>query len=210
MFFCPELTLNEALLRVIRNKFPKRTSVVRMGIILGWMTNKSWLTMESRRHIECGVVVGCKLIERSTGRLVVMLSICMWKLKEHSISGAWLFWQMHQIHGSDGRQLRRQSLVRALVCHLWWTQKVGWSGQHSKSPYCFRRSLTPNRVRIIFSNRILVIFVQYSVLLLSGLALLVVGFCARILMIGMTLTECFHFFYKQLALELAPKLAVIF
>ena len=37
--------------------------------------------------IECGVVVGCRLIGGSTRWLFVMLNMCMWKLNEHSMKG---------------------------------------------------------------------------------------------------------------------------
>ena len=87
--FAPVSTLNEALLRVIRNKFPKRTIVARTrGISLGLMTSVAWLTVQSRGHIECGVVVGSRRIGKSIEWLVIMFCVCAWKLNEHSMSGA--------------------------------------------------------------------------------------------------------------------------
>ena len=85
---CPVSLLNEALLRVIKNRVPKRTIVVRKG-------NKPWfddrcvlLTMQYKRHLECGVVVRYRLIGRSIGWLVVMLSLCTKILNEYSLDGA--------------------------------------------------------------------------------------------------------------------------
>ena len=57
-------TLNKALLRVIRNRVPKRTIVSRREIHLGVMTRVFWLTVRSGGRIEGGVVVGCRLIGR--------------------------------------------------------------------------------------------------------------------------------------------------
>ena len=54
----------------------------------GLMTGVSRLTARSREHIECGVVVGRRLVGRSKGWHVVMLSMCIWKLNELSMSGA--------------------------------------------------------------------------------------------------------------------------
>ena len=119
-----------------------------------------------------------------------MLSMCMWKPNKHSMGGSKHSWQtkkMHQIHGNGGLQLRRLSSERALVCHLWRTEEVGWSG-----PHCFRCSLTPNSVEIVFNNHTLVTLVQYYVLLLSGSALFVVCFWILILMVSMILTDCSH------------------
>ena len=57
-------------------------------ISLGLMTCVSWLTVRRGEYIECGEVAGCRLIERCIGCLVVMLSMCMWKLNKHSMSEA--------------------------------------------------------------------------------------------------------------------------
>ena len=44
-FPCPASSLNEALLRVLRDRVPKRTIVIRMLIPLVLMTGMSWVTM---------------------------------------------------------------------------------------------------------------------------------------------------------------------
>ena len=129
-------------------------------ISLDLMTGVSWFTMQSREHIECGVVVERSLIGKSIGWLVVMLSLCTWMLNEHSLKGAHHSRRMHKIHGSGGLQSRRRSLVQALACHLWWIGEVGWSGLQMKSPHCFRRTLALNSVRDSFGNRILMTIVQ--------------------------------------------------
>ena len=75
-------SLNKALLRVIRDRVPKQTivgnTIVHTGHqSLGFMTCVVWLTVQSREHIECGVVIRRRLSEKSIGRLVVMLSLSM-------------------------------------------------------------------------------------------------------------------------------------
>ena len=68
-------------MRVIRDSVPKRTIVVRTG-------GKPWLDDRYvlAHRATCGVVVGGRLIERSTGRLVVMLSLCIKILNEQSLN----------------------------------------------------------------------------------------------------------------------------
>ena len=56
---------------------------------------------------------------KSIRRLVVMLSVSMEMLNEHSPNGANHSRRMHQIHGSCGLPLRWRSLVLALAFHLW-------------------------------------------------------------------------------------------
>ena len=73
---------------LLRIKFPSERLWQEREISLGWLTGVSWLTTRSREHMECEVVVGRRLIRRSIGWLIVMLSMCMWKLNEHSMSGA--------------------------------------------------------------------------------------------------------------------------
>ena len=50
-FSCPVLSLNEALLRVIRDGVFKRMIVVKTEISLGLTTSVYWLTVRSRDHI---------------------------------------------------------------------------------------------------------------------------------------------------------------
>ena len=84
---CPVSLLNEALLHVIWDRVLKRTIVVRTGDN-PWFDNRCvWLTVQRTKHIECGVVVGRRLIGRSIGWLVVMLSWSMKMLNERSQSG---------------------------------------------------------------------------------------------------------------------------
>ena len=45
--------------------------------------------------------------------------------------------------------IRRRSLVRALICHLWWTEEVGWCGHQVRMPLCFWRILTQNSAEIV-------------------------------------------------------------
>ena len=71
------------LLRVIRDGVPKRTIVVRIGDKRGLMTGVSWPTVRSRKYIECR---GIECDERSIGKLVFMLSLCMNRLNEHSLN----------------------------------------------------------------------------------------------------------------------------
>ena len=54
-------------------EFPSGRLWSEREISLGLMTGVSLLTVRSRDHIECRVVVGCRLIERSMW-LVVLLS----------------------------------------------------------------------------------------------------------------------------------------
>ena len=84
---CQVLSLNKAILRVIRNRVPKGRLWLELEISLGLITGVFSPTTRIREHIECGVVVERKLIGGSIRWLVVMLSMCMWKLNEHSISG---------------------------------------------------------------------------------------------------------------------------
>ena len=73
---------------------PKRTIVVRKGDDCGQkglcsMTDVSWLTVQSsREHIECGIVVGYRLIGKNIWWLFVVLSWSMNTLNEHSRNGA--------------------------------------------------------------------------------------------------------------------------
>ena len=64
------------------------------------MTDVACYTVRSRDHIEHEVVAGRRLIGRSIGWLVVMLSLCMWMLNEHLLNRAIHCWRMHQIHQS--------------------------------------------------------------------------------------------------------------
>ena len=130
------------------------------GISLGVMTCVYWLTVRSRGHSECGVVAGRRLILRSIGGLVVMLSVCRRKLNKYSMSGAKLSWQMYQIHRSGGQQLSG-----GLWCELHFAtcreqRRIAGLGQQMKRPHCFRHTLTPTNVKIVFSNRIHVTAVQ--------------------------------------------------
>ena len=76
-FPCSVSLLNEALLRTIRDTYSKSTIVVTTGDKPWFDDRWSWLTLGSREHIDCGVVVGRRLIRRSIRWLVVMLSLCM-------------------------------------------------------------------------------------------------------------------------------------
>ena len=66
--------------------------------------------------------------------------------------------------------------MRTLACSLCWTGEVEGSGLQIKRPHFFQGTLTLNRIEIVFSNRILVTLVQYSVLLPIGPDLSVVCF----------------------------------
>ena len=65
---CPVLSLNEALLRVIRDRLSKRTFVVKQETKIVLMTSVSWLTVQCREHLECGVAAGRRLIGRGIAR----------------------------------------------------------------------------------------------------------------------------------------------
>ena len=54
----------------------------------GFIAGVSWLIERSREHIECGVVVGRRLIGKSIDRLVVMLGLSIKMLNENSRNGA--------------------------------------------------------------------------------------------------------------------------
>ena len=77
--FCPVSTLNKALLSIFPNRVPKRMIVVRTGYKLWLMTSVSWLTVRSRGHMECRVVVGVgsMLTGRGIGWFVGMFSMYM-------------------------------------------------------------------------------------------------------------------------------------
>ena len=94
--------LNEALLYVIRDIVPKQRIADRTSDWLGLLTDVSWFIGRSREHIECGVVVGRKLIGRSIEWLVFMLNWSRKTLNKPSWNRAIHSWQMHQIHGIGG------------------------------------------------------------------------------------------------------------
>ena len=68
--------------------FPSERLWSEREIYHGLMTNVSWRSSRSKENIECVVIVVRRLIGRSIWWLVVMPNMCMWKLDEHSISGA--------------------------------------------------------------------------------------------------------------------------
>ena len=150
----PVSSLIGALLPDLRNAVFKLTIVVRTDgkrwfddrCVLAHhakvIAYKMW--SRSRKQADCG---------KSIGGLVVILRLCMWMLKKHSLNEANHSWL----------PLRRLSLVWALACHLWWTEEIRWSGLQMKKPHGFWGTLTLNSVEIDFSNRILVILVQNSV-----------------------------------------------
>ena len=156
-------------------EFPSGRLLSEQEISLGLMTSVSWLNVRSREHIDCGVIVGRRIIGRSIEWLAVVLSWCMMMLNEHSRNGTNHSWRMHQIHGSGGLPRRRRSLVRALVCHLWVDRgEVSQSGQLMRRPRSFRSTLMPSGAEIVFSSRILLTLLPYCVLLPFGLALFAV------------------------------------
>ena len=110
--------------------------------------------------IGCEILVFCRLIGRSIRWLVVVLSWPMKMLNDHSRNGENHSWPMHQIYESGGGG--RQSLVRALVCYLWYTGEVGCSSQQMRRPRCFRLSLCLSSAGIVFSSLIRVTLLQYS------------------------------------------------
>ena len=152
------------------------------------MTCVSWLTVRSREHIECGVVVWRRLILMSIGRLVVMLSVCM-LFDERSTALL--------TNASNPRKWWSTVKMTVFGVRLCWTEKLGWSDQQKKRPHYFWRTLTPNNVEIVFSNHTLVTVVQYFVLLFSVPALVAVCLWIWIFMVGMMQTECSHFFASR-------------
>ena len=58
-------------------EFPSERLWSEWEISLDLMTGVSWLTVRSREHIECGVLVERRMIGKSLGWLVIMLSMCM-------------------------------------------------------------------------------------------------------------------------------------
>ena len=102
---CPVLSLNEELLRVIRDRVLSGQLLLEQEISLSWMIGVAWLCKISREHIECGVVAGRRLIRRSTGWLVVVLNWSMKMLSKHSRNEENNSCRMHQIHGSSGLPL---------------------------------------------------------------------------------------------------------
>ena len=98
---CPVSSLNEALLRGIREFSSGQLWLSgRLYSSLGLMTGAPWLIMQSREHIECGVIAGRRLIGSSIKWHVVVLSWSMEMLNEHSRSGANHSWHMLLIHRS--------------------------------------------------------------------------------------------------------------
>ena len=118
---------------------------------------------------------------------------------------------MHQVRGGSGLQLRLRSLVQALAYHLWWTEEIGWCGYQVRKPHCFWGTLTTNSVEIVSTT-----FVQYSdpcpvLCFVAFRSRLVGNFLLNLDPYGGNDPDgTFSIFYKQVAWELAPKLAVIF
>ena len=73
-FICLVSSVNEALLRIIKDRALKGTIAVRTGDKPWLITGVSWLTVRSREHIECVVAVGCNLTGRNIGWLIGVLS----------------------------------------------------------------------------------------------------------------------------------------
>ena len=113
-------------------------------------------------------------------------------LNEYSRSRANHSWRMHQIHGSGGLQLGRQSFVRALVFHLWQTGEVSWSGQQMRRSHCLRRTLMLSGAEIYFGIRILVTLLPCCVMLSSDFALFEDCCWIWILMVEIIQMKCFH------------------
>ena len=108
----PASSLNEVLSRVISDRVPKWTIVVKTG-------DKPWfgelcVLVHRAKHLAYRVwscIVKCRLIGKSIGWLVVVLSWSMKTLNEHSQNGASYSWRMHQIYGSCGLQWRQWLLT---------------------------------------------------------------------------------------------------
>ena len=100
-------------------EFPNERLGSEREINLSLMTGVSWFTVGTREHIEYGVAVVRRLIGKSIEWLAIILSWSVKTLNEHSRNGTNHYWRMHQIHESVDLQIRRRSLVLALVCHLW-------------------------------------------------------------------------------------------
>ena len=82
----PASSLNEDCCVFLGTEFLSERLWLERVVSLRLMTGVSWLTVRSKEHIECIVVVGRRLIGRSIGWLVVMLGLRMWKLNEHSLN----------------------------------------------------------------------------------------------------------------------------
>ena len=84
---CPVSSLNETLLRVIRDIVSKWTIVVRKGD-KPCFDDRCVLDHSEVEHLEYQVVAGSRLIGESIEWLVVMLSLSMNILNGHSLNGA--------------------------------------------------------------------------------------------------------------------------
>ena len=94
-FSCPVLSINEALLRDIRDRVPKRTIVVKTSE-KPWFDDRCVLAhLGSKEYIDCRAVVRRKLSGRSIGSHVVLLSWSINMLNEHLLNGANYFCRMH-------------------------------------------------------------------------------------------------------------------
>ena len=81
---CPVLSLIETLLSVLEIKFPSKRLWLERVLNYDLMTGVCWLTVRNRDNIECVVIIGRRLIERSIEWLIVMFIWSTKTLNEHS------------------------------------------------------------------------------------------------------------------------------